>query len=190
MQTPAWVVGPSLTVVQHVALLRGIGPGNPKMQNPELVRVLNSIGLHDVTAVISSGNYIFHSDERDRSVLEKHIETALEDHLGNACSAIVRSRRQIEDLCRMDVFDAFDDGPTDRCHVTFLQQRPAGNERLPADGDGYRVLGVRRNSVFLVVDSTQSRTPEVMRLMEKTYGKQITTRTWRTVQRIRRSFDS
>ncbi len=59
----------SVPVVRHVALLRGIGPGNPKMRNAELVRVLSSVGLRDVTAVISSGNFIFDSGERDRSVL-------------------------------------------------------------------------------------------------------------------------
>ena len=179
----------SLSGVQHVALLRGIGPGNPKMRNPELVRVLTSVGLRDVNAVISSGNYIFASDERDRSVLEAHIEAALMDHLGTSCSAIVRSRRQIEDLCRLDVFDGRSDAPTDRCNVTFLQRRPSGSERLPSGGDGYRVLGVQRSAVFFVVDSTRSKTPEVMTLMEKVYGKQITTRTWKTVHRIARGFD-
>lgn len=174
--------------MQHVALLRGIGPGNPKMRNPEIVRVLTSIGLDDVTAVVSSGNYLFASSAR-RSFLERHIEAALEDHLGKSCSAIVRSRRQIEALCRTDTFDECADGPTDRCHVTFLQRSPSGDERLPSSGDGYRVLGVHRDTVFLVIDSTHSKTPEVMRLMEKAYGRQITTRSWRTVQRINRSFD-
>ena len=151
--------------------------------------MLSSVGLRDVTAVISSGNFLFDSDERDRSVLQQLIEAALHDHLGTSCSAIVRSRRQIEGLCRVDAFDDYGDGPTDRCHVTFLQRRPSGNERLPASGDGYRVLGVRRGTVFLVVDSTRSKTPEVMGLMEKVYGKQITTRSWRTVQRIGRGLD-
>jgi uncharacterized protein (DUF1697 family) len=175
--------------VRYVALLRGIGPGNPKMRNAELVRVLSSAGLRDVTAVISSGNFIFGSGERDRSGLQELIEAALLEHLGAPCAAIVRSRDQMARLCRADVFDDHDDGPTDRCHVTFLQRRPSGNELLPADGDGYRVLGVQRGCVFLVVDSTRSKTPEVMSLMEKVYGKQITTRTWRTVQRIGRGFD-
>jgi uncharacterized protein (DUF1697 family) len=157
------------------------------MRNPELVKVLSSIGLSEVKSVISSGNFVFNSDVRGRSTLETRIEGALREHLGNPCSAIVRSRRQIETLCRLDVFDDCDDGPTDRCHVTFLQRRPSGDERLPSDGDGYRVLGVHHEAVFLVIDSTRAKTPVIMRLMEKTYGKQITTRSWRTVQRIGRA---
>ena len=60
------------------------------MRNAELVRVLSSVGLRDVTAVISSGNFLFDSDERDRSVLQELIEAALHDHLGTTCSTIVR----------------------------------------------------------------------------------------------------
>lgn len=74
--------------MRHVALLRGIGPGNPKMRNPEIVRVLTEAGLDGVEAVISSGNYVFSSDA-DRGELEDRIEAAMAAHLGAPCSTIV-----------------------------------------------------------------------------------------------------
>lgn len=179
----------TLVEVRHVALLRGIGPGNPKMRNAELVRVLRDVGLDDVEAVISSGNYVFRAGGSDRAALEARIEAGLGAHLGAPCSTIVRSQRQIESLCRLDVFDGYDDGPEARCHVTFLKRRPPAGHDLPTSGDGYEVLGLQRQAVFLVVDSSRAKTPDVMARMERSFGKAITTRSWRTVHRIRRTLD-
>jgi uncharacterized protein (DUF1697 family) len=176
--------------VQHVALLRGIGPGNPKMRNSVLIEVLERAGLDDVRSVVSSGNYVFRSDERDRAQLEATIEAALADHLGAPCTAIVRTRRQLDGIARLPVFDGHDDGPTSRCHVTFLKRRPATGQVLPERGDGYEVLSLQRRAVFFVADASRSRVPEIMALMERTFGKEVTTRTWRTVQRIAAAFDA
>jgi uncharacterized protein (DUF1697 family) len=176
--------------VQYVALLRGINPGNAKMRNASIVPVLSNAGLDDVEAVTSSGNFIFVSEERDRSVLEDRIEAALSDHLGAPCTTIVRSRRQLDGLQRLDPFDGQDDGPTARCNVTFLKHRPSTSTSVPSTGDGYEVLSMQRNAVFFVVDSSRSTTPGVMALVERAFGKEITTRTWKTVQRINDRFES
>lgn len=181
-------VGAYARRVPHVALLRGIGPGNPKMRNAELVRVLEGVGLDDVRAVISSGNFVFRADGTDRRAMEDRIEAALEAHLGAPCSTIVRSRRQLDGLVALGVFDGHDDGPTARCQVTFLKRQPRPGASVPA-GDGYEVLAVQRQAVLFVVDTTRAKTPDVMGLLEQAYGKEITTRTWRTVQRLRLAFD-
>jgi uncharacterized protein (DUF1697 family) len=157
------------------------------MRNAAMVDVLRGAGLDDVRAVISSGNYTFRS-EGGRG-LEDRIEAVVADHLGAPCTAVVRSRRQIDGLTRLDVFDDEDDGPTARCNVTFLKHRPRAVRDLPIEGDGYRIIAVRRQAVFSVVDSSRSSTPAVMTELERTFGKEITTRTWRTVHRIARAFD-
>ena len=175
--------------MQHVALLRGIGPGNPKMRNAAMVGVLERAGLHDVRAVISSGNYTFRSEGPSGRQLEDLVEAAVAEHLGAPCSAVVRSRRQIAGLTRLDVFDGEDDGPTARCNVTFLKHRARSVPPLPIEGDGYRIIALQRQAVFSVVDTSRATTPAVMTALERTFGRAITTRTWRTVQRIARDFD-
>ncbi|MHB1139250.1 MAG: DUF1697 domain-containing protein [Microthrixaceae bacterium] len=64
--------------MQHVALLRGIGPGNPKMRNAVLVDVLTRAGFDDVRSVISSGNYLFRTGDRDRRAMEQRISRAFD----------------------------------------------------------------------------------------------------------------
>lgn len=173
----------------YVALLRGIGPANPKMRNAELRKVFERLAFDDVRTVISSGNVLFATGERSAPALEGRIEGALLDHLGAPCTAILRSRGQITHLLRSDTFAPYDDGPTGRCHVTFLKRRPSASRRSPQAEAGTLVLAVRARAVFSVIDST---TPapgaELMARIEATYGRESTTRTWRTVHRIAAAF--
>jgi uncharacterized protein (DUF1697 family) len=177
-------------VAEHVALLRGIAPMNPKMRNAELRRVFEDLGFTAVRTVISSGNVLFADDVTDRAALEASIEAALEAHLGSRCATIVRSRRQIELLSGLDVFDGHDDGPTARANVTFLKRRPAATAGPPAPTPTAEVVAVRNQAVFSVVDPEAGTTSAFMAALERTYGADITTRTWRTVHRIRAAFSA
>lgn len=171
---------------RYVALLRGIGPSDPKMRSAALRDVFERLGFDRVRTVISSGNVVFDTAERSASKLESRIEEAMHDHLGSPCSTVVRSERQIRGLLALGVFDAYDDGPAARCNVTFLKRRPKTTIAVPrvAPDGGSTVLDVRDQVVFSVVDTTASKTPDLMAWLEKVYGKEITTRTWRTVHRI------
>jgi hypothetical protein len=40
-----------------------------------------------------------------------------------------------------------------------------------------------------VIDLTSAKTPDLMRWLEKEFGKEITTRTYKTVQRILKKLD-
>lgn len=174
----------------YVALLRGIAPSNPKMRNVELRKVFEALSFDDVRTVISSGNVLFTTDERSTPKLETRIEDALHDHIGAPCSTILRSRGQIAHLLRTDLFAPYDDGPTERCNVTFLKRRPSTSQQPPESGTGYEILAVRSRAVFSVVDTTTSGSPELMARVEKAYGSQnTTTRTWRTVHRIAAALD-
>ncbi|NLD75133.1 MAG: DUF1697 domain-containing protein [Acidimicrobiales bacterium] len=175
----------------YVALLRGINPNNPKMRNAELVRVVEHLGFRQVRAVISTGNVLFESSEHgpgELADLENTIEDALGRHLDKPCSTIVRTRAEIDDLLGSDVFDGFDDVPTSRFNVTFLKDPVPPGVALPATGAGSELIAVRDQAVFSLYDSTASKTPDLMAKLEKAYGKQITTRTWKTVQRIAKAF--
>jgi uncharacterized protein (DUF1697 family) len=174
-------------VPAYVALLRGIAPMNPKMRGAELRRVFEGLSFDDVQTVISSGNVLFATSDRSRRKLEERIEAALQEHLGAPCSTIVWTRRQIDDLAALDVFDPYDDAPADRCNVTFVK-RPVKGVDVPEVGPGAEIVAVRDQVVFSVVDTTTSKTPDLMRKIEQAYGKETTTRTWKTVHRIAKAF--
>ena len=80
-------------MTKYVALIRGIGPGDPRKTNKKLCGVLQELGFTDVESVISSGNVIFESPETDSAALEEKIEAAWPRLLGFTATTIVRSQR-------------------------------------------------------------------------------------------------
>lgn len=171
-------------MARYLVLLRGIAPSNPLMRNAALVPVFEGLGFDDVRTVTSSGNVLVSSDDRSARRLEDRIEEALAEHLGAPCAAIVRTVASLDRLLALDVFDGHDDGPSARCNVTFLKHPATAPAEPPDLGSGAEVVAVRDGAVFTVIDTTSSKTPEVMRTLERAYGKQVTMRTWKALHKI------
>lgn len=88
----------------YVALLRGIGPGNPNMRNERLRGVFAGLGFGKVRTVLASGNVLFEDPSRAIRAFETRIEMALPQALGFRSTAIIRSRNQLEALVNDDPF--------------------------------------------------------------------------------------
>ncbi|MGE3620736.1 MAG: DUF1697 domain-containing protein [Acidimicrobiia bacterium] len=174
--------------MRYVALLRGIAPANPKMRNENLRGVIEALGYERVETVISSGNVLFDAETTDVRALEDRIEAAWPEHLGFSSTTIVRSAEQIHALAGGDPFDGRPDERASSLQVTFLKDPPTLRLDLPytPEAADYTVVAADPGTVFSVVDLTRSRTPDLMRWLERTFGKQITTRTWKTVHRLAR----
>jgi uncharacterized protein (DUF1697 family) len=173
--------------MKYVALLRGIGPSNPNMRNEKLRELFQKLGYQNVQTVISTGNVLFESPSRAVKALESTIEEGIQKHLGFTSTTIIRSHHQMERLVgAADLFGAFEDTPTTRLNVTFLKKKQSTNLRFPyrADKKGYTVVGMHGREVLSVVDLTGATTPDLMAWLEKEFGKAITTRTWKTVEKI------
>jgi uncharacterized protein (DUF1697 family) len=173
-------------MTQYVALLRGIGPMNPNMRNEKLRGVFAQLGFAKVATVISSGNVLFESPSTDMPALEAAIEQALPEQLGFTSTTIIRSREQLLRLAERQPFAEYEQSQRSYLTVTFLKHKPQGTltlPRWPSDAS-YKLLGVYDGAICSVVDLTAAKTPDLMRRLEKEFGKEITTRTWQTVTRI------
>ena len=148
----------------YVALLRGIGPGNPNMHGSKLKKCFEDIGFTNVAPVISSGNVVFDSPSTSASALEKKIEQATRAKLGFDRAAIVRSQAELEKLVKRNPFKGIKDEKPNYLVVTFFKDR--------------------RKEVCTALDVSQGPTPDFMRDIEKKHGKALTTRTWKTMHRI------
>ena len=63
---------------------------------------------------------------------------------------------------------------------------PRSKFRLPIEVDGARILALRGREVFTAYVRTP-KGPVFMRLIEKTLGQELTTRTWETVAKVARA---
>ena len=173
-------------MTRYVALLRGIAPTNPNMRNDKLRGVFENLGFENVKTVISSGNVIFESPSRSVKKLEEIIESALTEQLGFTSTTIIRSQGQFQKLVDKNPFQGMAHSQKSSLNVTFLKKKRRTNIKFPhkIDNRDYELLGMYDGAICSVIDLTSSITPDLMLWLEKQFGKEITTRTWKTVERI------
>jgi uncharacterized protein (DUF1697 family) len=156
----------------YVALLRGIMPMNPNMKSAKLKSFFESLGFKNVATVIASGNVVFDSPSTDTDALEAKIEKALPLQLGFTSSTIIRSQTELNALVKNNPFKGIIDEKPNYLVVTFFKD-----------------LTKELCTVLNLNDATTV-TTSFMSTLEKKHGKQITTRTWKTVARILKKMEA
>jgi len=166
---------------RYAAFLRGVMPMNARM--PELKQAFESAGFTDVRTLLSSGNVVFSARSRSDVFLQRQAEAAMLERLGQAFVTIVRPLAALEEMLGADLYRPFRLKPGSKRIVTFLRDAPTVKLRLPIELDGARILMMKGREVFSVYVPTP-KGPVFMGLIEKTFGKDVTTRTWDTVARV------
>lgn len=165
---------------RYVAFLRGVSPMNAKM--PELKHCFEEAGFTAVRTVLSSGNVVFDSGSSSHASLERRAEQAMERSLGKGFATIVRPVKSLQSWLASEPFAEFALPPQSKCVVTFLRRAPELAPTLPIARDGARILKVHGSEV-LSAYVPSDKGPVFMQLLERTFGKDITTRTLDTVRK-------
>ncbi len=171
---------------RYVALLRGVGPSNPNTRNENLLRVFEDLGFQKVQTVISSGNILFESPSSNLEEIEPLVEKELQKQLDFSGTTIIRSKKELQDLFKKNPFGNIKDTPRYKLNVTFLKNKPETNLEFPyhEENEGFILLDVSNGAIYSVVNLERTKTPHLMSWLEKEFGKEITTRTWKTIIRI------
>lgn len=172
-----------MAVQRLAAFLRGVSPMNAKM--PELKKCFEAAGFTDVKTVLSSGNVVFSARAASEAPLASRAEKAMEKHLGRTFLTIVRSVDALRELLDDDPYSSFRLPANAKRVVTFLRDAPSAKLSLPLELDGARILRVKGKEVFSAYVPSP-RGPAFMTLIEKTFGKDVTTRTWETIKKVAR----
>ena len=165
---------------RYVALLRGVSPSNCGM--PRLKACFEEAGFDEVRTLLSSGNVVFTAPESDWAALERDCEQAILASFGHPFSTIVRSAESLQKLVASDPFAGFALPPAAKCVVTFLRRAEEPGPELPVERDGARILKRAGTEVFTAYEPGP-KGAVFMTLLERTFGKDITTRTLDTVRK-------
>jgi uncharacterized protein (DUF1697 family) len=157
---------------------------NAKM--PELKRAFESAGFSEVKTVLSSGNVVFDARRASESTLERAAEGAMEERLGQAFLTIVRPVDALRAILATDPYQTFKVSPAAKRIVTFLRQPPGTRLELPIEQDNARLLTLIGREVYSAYLPTP-KGPVFMTLIERTFGRAVTTRTWDTVAKVARA---
>lgn len=152
---------------------------------PSLKKAFERTGFTDVRTVLSSGNVVFSTRASPDRTLERKIEAAMTEHLGHSFLTIVRPVDVLREMLGAEPYATAGLTPDAKRVVTFLREPCTTKLELPIELHGARIVAVKGREAF----SAYVRTPKgpvFMTLIEKTFGKEQTTRTWETVQKVAR----
>ena len=157
---------------------------NAKM--PELKTAFETAGFTDVKTLLSSGNVVFSTRGTSEASLTDKAEAAMKQRLGQAFLTIVRPVAALSEMLASDPYRAFGLGLDAKRIVTFLRDEPTSKLALPIELHGARILSMKGREVFSAYLPTP-KGPVFMTLIERTFGKELTTRTWDTVAKVARA---
>jgi uncharacterized protein (DUF1697 family) len=158
--------------VRYAAFLRGVSPMNLEMK--VFKKHLETAGCTDIKTVLASGNAVFTSPARSADALEKKLEKLI------GKMTIVRSIAQLRSLLAKNPYARLESNA--KRVVTFLRAAPPSKLKLPIEIPGARIHSL--HGVEAYISYTPGHGPVFMSLIEKTLGKEQTTRTWDTVRKV------
>jgi uncharacterized protein (DUF1697 family) len=177
-----------------VAFLRGIAPTGTNMTNDKLRAVFDGHGFANVGSVPTSGNITFTGADADGPSLEQRIERALVSGLGVATRTIMRAYPELRALLDSEPLPGLTHGPVTHLTAPSLK-KPESVLLVVSEQPGRRTrvvcydrsLGPSWQSPITAIRGTP---PGFMSWLEGSYGNDITTRNWLTVQRVVKKLES
>ena len=174
--------------MKYVAFLRGINVGGHKIiKMDELKGAFDSIGFKNVKTFLASGNVLFDAPKAGGTTLAKKISKMLNTTFGKEINVIIRSTDELQKLVEQKPFDGIKVTPQTRLYVAFLTEKPDNSLKIPYESpDGnFKIIANSKNEVFSVLTlSPNSKTVDLMSVLEKEFEKKITTRNWNSIMRI------
>ena len=173
----------------YAAFLRGINVGGQRRVTMDRLRqAFESLGFANVKTLLASGNVLFEGHRANPGRLVRRIEAKLEKTFGDEISVIVRPLEELRDLVASNPFQGIKVTPRTRLFVTFLSEKPRTTLKIPytSPDKSFRIIGLRGRELcsVLTLGPQWAKNLRQMNILEKEFGKKVTTRTWNTVVRV------
>jgi uncharacterized protein (DUF1697 family) len=175
-------------MTSYAAFLRGINVGgNKKISMSSLRQALETLGFQNVKTLLASGNVLFEARVTDTRTLTQRIEEKVRQVFGHDVCVILRTRRALQRLLEADPFKKTKVTPQTRLFVTFLSDKPKTALKVPYQSPrkSFRIIRLIGGDLcsVLTLGPRWAENLREMDILEKEFGKKITTRTWNTVRK-------
>jgi uncharacterized protein (DUF1697 family) len=175
-------------MANYAAFLRGINVGGHKpVPMEKLKKAFESMRFKNVRTLLASGNIVFEAPLQNSTKLEQMIGEKLKNTFETDIPVIIRTMEELQHLSESQPFKDIAITLSTRLYVTFLTEEPKSSLKIPyvSPDSYYRILHVTGREVCCVLSlSPNGRTVDLMKLLEKEFGRNITTRNWNTIVRI------
>lgn len=175
-------------MTKYAAFLRGINVGgNKPVPMERLKKAFESLGFRNVKTLLATGNVLFEAASANAAALAGKIEEKLKRTFGFEIGTIVRTVEKLQELADSSPFKKIKVTPETRLYVTFLAEKPTSKLKIPysTPEKDFQILRVTSTEVCSVLTlSPNRRTVDLMSILEKEFGKKVTTRNWNTIARV------
>jgi len=176
------------SLMKYAAFLRGINVGGNTVVKMEALRKeFEDLGFRKVKTTLASGNVVFEGPEGDGTLkLSRDISQQLKQKFGKQIRVIVRPLDDLRTLAASDPFKGIESTKETRFFVTFLPKTgKTENGPPPTLQQGLRIVSVTDGIVCSVLEEQPGvDTVQLMASIEKEYGREVTTRSWKTIERL------
>ena len=173
--------------MKYIAFLRGINvTGHHKVPMAELRKEFTKLGFTNVITLLNSGNVIFESKPGSEESFEQSIAVHLEKVFGFYIPVLIRNANDIIELTDSEPFKNIELTKDIRLYISFMKEKTNVDISIPwsTEDNSFQILEIRNRTIISVVNLTNTQTTKAMEILEKFFGKDITTRNWNTVMRI------
>lgn len=172
----------------YVAFLRGINVGgNKKVAMADLKKMMEKMQYKNIRTLLNSGNVVFDAPSTPLKKLNATLEAQFEKTFGFTSAFVVRPMTEIRKLITLDPFKKITVTKDIRLYVSFLPDTPKSSLKIPyvSPAKDFQILAVTEGEICSVLDlSKGSGTVDAMAVLEKEFGKNMTTRNWNTVLKL------
>jgi len=168
----------------YISMLRGINvSGHKKIKMEELKKLYETLGFSDVQTYIQSGNVVFKTSDTNISKLIGKIEKKIKSVFHFDVPVLIRTKNSFRKLIRNTPFVNKD---FSNLHVTFLSDSPS---HLPLDEinkikDESAEFFISDKEIYVFCPNGYGRTKLNNNFFEKKLGITVTTRNWKTVNKL------
>lgn len=170
-----------------IAFLRGINVGgHHKLPMADLKKVMEDLKFKQVKTILNSGNVIFKISMNSETELENIISAKLQKRFGFEVPTHIINSLLLSDLIKNDPFRNVEITSDIRLYITFLKSMPETGIKLPytSEDKSFDIIALQDKYLCSVLDLSKTKSVKGMDILEKIFGKNITTRNWNTLKRI------
>lgn len=171
----------------YIALLRGINVSGQKMiKMADLIKICDSLGFHNTSTYLQSGNIVFEHETADPVYLEGIIEKAILDKYHFEVKVIVRTMDEFENIVTGNPLIDNPEIDTAKLHVTFLRGDLKGENapEIQFTIENNESFIIKDREIYLYCPNGYGNTKLNNQAFERKLKTVATTRNWKTVRAL------
>lgn len=171
--------------MQVVIFLRGINIGGKHVKMDLVKKIFEEQGFTNVKTILASGNVILESENKNINDIKIKIEKILTAAFPLSMQVIILSSTKMKNIYNQNPFKNISKTNETKFYISFFQGKPAIKIKFPFKMENFSILTSSNNCVYSIVTLTKNfGTVDAMEILERKFGKNITTRNWNTIEKI------